>query len=957
MANTYIYIPGFTYKSRGPLLIDKIELSVTTSEEGCTPVIYTFYGDDKNTVKGNAVYRVAPRNMENGSKAANRVTTIQKDPKGKEFDDYVSYDSTNVANDLMYRFPTGFCDYMEGSNGEYIHYITCNNTGDLGSAKELTSNYSDQNDDQHDGLFVIDVQNFFNINIYCTLTFYSFFPPIRNSAIGLENGTEKSTGCYVKLGTYSFNYNPAAYGAEPSYFVAGAQHDQYISVNEPDRKFEIPINGQLPIYAIDDNNYQLKTYNTKTYSYDTTTNSETMESVRSKLLANKKLIDISEKQRIDWFFGSEENYDKFLSGELKYFKNGSNYFYDRTKPQLISFRPFDYMWNPANKGTIRMSALRPILYYTISRDNSNGSDDHLLGFTFKKDGDYSLKGLEYLFPTKDPKVNIRNDVFDSKMMGGFFTSNLFGNGGNGHTAIKTEVKEEENQQWLVVKEPPTVIYDNDFYYDTINLNEWIAIKKQKGNFFDQNPNTVTCKIDHQSTIWQENAGALIYAKVGSETTPRDLENNEQKGLYDYWFKDSDFCSNNLKNSTHVAFRSSSLGTNNDTFDHASTNLQWFQFPYKVNTTISATRLNNWKLQVTLIPTELCFLSTLSDPYVKHSIHHPEYNFTYHTMTDWLRPFVVLEPTLVIDYSSSYLTYDSATKSKIATNVVEINDEGQLSNSSFPITGNTNSTIKINTEQCHNYTLEGPYQMPSYEHSVKAEVATTAWTNKDGYATGTYTIEKWTPDAGYYLVKCEAVIVDEKLVVQKNIVDAELTVSGLTTKTEYRAAIIKADKEFDFSTITWKVPIKKGEYVLNLSCNVYKINDNNTAATTQLEKTFKEGDKIKANKELLDLIATGSLLCACENVKLDIWDREYHCVYAPQDDKRVLGFYTINNEAYPEEYLLLIDDKLESKLKKVQVRFNPATNSFTKPDDLVNGMKQFDDDRVDTTLASTETALL
>lgn len=956
MANTYIYIPGFTYKSRGPLLIDKIELNVTTSEEGCTPVIYTFCGDTNNTVKGNAVYRVAPRDKKGETKATTSAATIKKGEK--EFVDYVSYDSTNVANDLMYRFPTGFCDYMEGSNGEYIHYITCNNTGDLESTKDLATNYSNQNDNQHDGLFVVDVQNFFNINVYCTLTFYSFFPPIRNSKIGLDDGTEKSAGYYVKLGTYSFNYNPAAYGAEPSYFIAGALYDQYISVNEPDRKFEIPISGELPIYAISDGNYQLKTYNTKTCSYDTATGSETMESVRSKLLANNKLIDIAEKQRIDWFFGSEENYDKFLNGELSYFKNGSNYVYDRVKPQLISF-----IQKKTLSGTIRHDATGANIYYTINRDLDNGYDRHIFDFTFDKTADYSLKGLEYLFPTKDPKVNIRNDVFDSQMMGGFCSSNLFGNGGNPYRSIWFEADDVDNQQYLIDKRPTVTIYDNDFYYTTINLKEWLEVfGKDNKKYFYQNPHTMGCKIDNQQLIFVKdgNKGALssnFYQPASGSAilnTPVDLNGDPQKDLFEWWFSGDQFFVDVLYQNRDAYYITSSNGTNNWGNTVFSTNLQWFQFPYKVNTTISATKLTNWKLQVELIPTELRFLSTIVDPYNKQK---PYYDFTFHNMTNWLRPFVILEPTLIIDYSSSYLTYDSATKTKIATNIVEINDEKQFSNSSFPITGNTNSSIKINTEQCHNYTLKDYYQMSSYQHSVKAEVATTAWVNKDGYATGTYTIEKWTPEAGYYLVKCEAVIVDEKYVVCKNVVGAKVTVGGLTTETNYRAAIIKADNEFDFSTITWKVPIKADEHVLNLSCSVYKINDNNTAAIQQLEATFKEGDKISADKTLLDLIATGSLLCACENVKLDIWNREYHCVYAPQDDKRVLGFYTINSEAYPKEYLLLIDDQLESKLGKVQVRFNPASNVFTKPDELVNGVKQFEDDRVDTTLASTNIALL
>lgn len=956
MANTYIYIPGFTYKSRGPLLIDKIELSVTTSEENCTPVIYTFYGDTKNTMKGNAVYRVAPRNMENGSKATLGTFEIEKDKK--EFVDYVSYDLTNVVDNKMYRFPTGFCDYMEGSNGEYIHYITCNNTGELGTAKELVNHYENQNDNQHDGLFVIDVQDFFNINIYCTLTFYSFFPPIRNSKIGLEDGTEKSTGYYVKLGTHSFNYNPAAYGAEPTYFVCGAQHNQYISVNEQDRKFEIPIKGALPIYSINEGNYQLKTYNTETYVYDTATGSETMESVRVKLLANKKLIDISEKQRIDWFFGSEENYDKFLSGELQYFKNGKNYFYDRVKPQLISFIQTKNL-----SGTIRHDAKGANIYYTINRDSDNGYDRHLFDFTFDKTADYSLKGLEYLFPTKDPKVNIRNDVFDSKMMGGFCSSNLFGNGGNPYKSIWFEADDAKNQKYLIDKSPTVTIYDNDFYYTTINLKEWLEVfGKDDKKYFDQNPHTISCKIDNQPLIFVEKTdkGALssnVYEPASGSAilnTPVDLNAKPQKDLFEWWFSEDQFFIDVLYSNRDAYYNTSSLGANNWGNTIFSTNLQWFQFPYKVNTTISATRLANWKLQVELVPTELRFLSTLTDPYNKQK---PYYDFTFHNMTNWLRPFVILEPTLIIDYSSSHLTYDSETKSKIATNIVEMNDDEQLANSSFPITGNTNSPIKINTEQCHNYTLKDPYQLTDYKQSIKADVATTAWTNKDGYATGTYTTEEWTPDEGYYLVKCEVVIVDKKCIILRNIDKANLTVGGLTVETEYRAAVVKANKGFDFSTITWKAPIGKDEYVLHLSCNVYKINSNNAGAMQQLEASFKKDDKIKSNKELLDLIATGSLLCACENVKLDIWKREYHCVYAPQDDKRVLGFYTIGSDIYPKEFLQLIDAQLESKVKKVQVRFNPASNLFTKPEDLVNGMKQFEDDRVDTTLASTETALL
>lgn len=217
MENTYtlaVYIPGVTYKSKGPGFVDAIKLTAT--DHNNPEQKYDIYTEYKTKKSNNIVYRTTAR------------PTANLTPDVSAFKVQNFTDTNRSAYGKFY-------DYLDemSEDGTIGHTLTC--FSDVDTAKQMQSH----NQKTKDGLFII-VVNEADALIDLKFEFYTL------SANAYDRTETTLENDYILIGEKTSQIRPSTYGDEASIdMISEDALTLYYDITEKDA--DIPPTVHLPI--------------------------------------------------------------------------------------------------------------------------------------------------------------------------------------------------------------------------------------------------------------------------------------------------------------------------------------------------------------------------------------------------------------------------------------------------------------------------------------------------------------------------------------------------------------------------------------------------------------------------------------------------------------------------------------------------------------------------------------
>lgn len=257
-----IYIPGFTYTSRGPLWIDALKLEAFIANQSIpTYIAAQTNKEDTNPKFIEGKYAFRTENLSNTTSPIksneDKVKTHMYDAEGRP----------EINHDYAL-----FYDYIKENNGEYSHIITTrsierNGDNDL----NITPECSNLNIDFHDGVFLVKLDEL-NTDIQFKFTFYSKIDrttigeipdpekdPDSNTTIDLD---EYILDKFAEIGTWESYYNPLTSGVNTSDWRIVPQEDllqMYRDLGESG-DWDVPVIGDFLVGKLNGNQFQAEKY-------------------------------------------------------------------------------------------------------------------------------------------------------------------------------------------------------------------------------------------------------------------------------------------------------------------------------------------------------------------------------------------------------------------------------------------------------------------------------------------------------------------------------------------------------------------------------------------------------------------------------------------------------------------------------------------------------------------------
>ena len=273
----YVYIPGFEYDSKGPLHIDAIRLDVTVGEieKNTNKIVnslptYIYIASEAST--GNLIKWV-PGNL------IFRSNTTDQFFIDKQYNDNPSKSPLWTKEKTERAVHGYFYDFITTKETEERthHVIGIHNTPDA------CKNVSNFNKDEHDGLFIIQLEEL-NTDLILNFTFYSRIDSSSEDTpniitVGkLEGITHMTVGPsedseanffdqdshsnffdkYIEIGKWTQTYNPATSGVEEGELQEAKVRNQYFDLETwgtEDRNWEIPVNAGVLVSDMSNRKY------------------------------------------------------------------------------------------------------------------------------------------------------------------------------------------------------------------------------------------------------------------------------------------------------------------------------------------------------------------------------------------------------------------------------------------------------------------------------------------------------------------------------------------------------------------------------------------------------------------------------------------------------------------------------------------------------------------------------
>ena len=213
----YVFIPGLTYESEGPLQIDRIKLKASIADSGEELTVYI---------------PIEPEQLVEQNEVRSSAYQYKYEFGGKQSDTF--YHNYSDESRVWYGRFFDFTTEVDGFKGKYSHVITYYNYD-----SDTPPKFANLNSKEHDGIFVLKLEKI-------------------NTNISLAD---------IEVGNYTQFYNPAISGLQNIEWKTAKFKQMYYDITQDaDFKFELPVNADILI-SPNSQNIQQMTYDYNSFKH------------------------------------------------------------------------------------------------------------------------------------------------------------------------------------------------------------------------------------------------------------------------------------------------------------------------------------------------------------------------------------------------------------------------------------------------------------------------------------------------------------------------------------------------------------------------------------------------------------------------------------------------------------------------------------------------------------------